>query len=55
MAPAARLTAITAGARLINVRGIRQSAWLVNALTIGKLVPLALFIVAGLSFIDPRG
>ncbi len=36
----------------INVRGIRQSAWLVNVLTVGKLVPLALFIVVGLFFID---
>jgi basic amino acid/polyamine antiporter, APA family len=35
----------------VNVRGIKQSAWLVNALTIGKLVPLALFIVLGLRFV----
>ncbi len=32
----------------VNIRGIKQSAWLVNALTIGKLVPLALFILLGL-------
>jgi len=32
----------------INVRGIRQSAWTVNLLTIGKLLPLVLFIVLGL-------
>src|SRR4029078_4043213 len=31
----------------INLRGIRQSAWTVNALTIGKLAPLALFIAIG--------
>ena len=37
----------------VNVRGIRQSAWLVNALTIGKLLPLALFIVVGLFYIEP--
>jgi basic amino acid/polyamine antiporter, APA family len=43
------LTAVTGALAVINVRGIRQSAWLVNALTIGKLVPLALFIVAGLA------
>jgi basic amino acid/polyamine antiporter, APA family len=47
------LTAVTATLTVINVRGIRQSAWLVNALTIGKLVPLAVFIVAGLAFIQP--
>jgi amino acid transporter len=39
----ALMTAIAVLA-LINVLGIRQSAWVVNALTIGKLVPLAIFI-----------
>jgi APA family basic amino acid/polyamine antiporter len=42
------LTAIIAALALINVLGIRQSAWAVNILTIGKLVPLALFILVGL-------
>lgn len=32
----------------VNIRGIKQSAWLVNALTIGKLVPLGIFILLGL-------
>lgn len=31
----------------ISVRGVRQSAWLINALTIGKLLPLAIFITIG--------
>ncbi len=39
------LTAIIAALAVINVLGIRQSAWVVNALTIGKLLPLAAFIV----------
>src|SRR5882672_3218088 len=47
------LTAITSALAWINVRGIRQSAWAVNALTVGKLVPLAIFIAAGLAFVDP--
>jgi APA family basic amino acid/polyamine antiporter len=47
------LTTVTAALAWINVRGIRQSAWLVNALTVGKLVPLAVFIVVGLSFVRP--
>src|SRR2546428_4836737 len=47
------LTGVTAMLALINVRGIRQSAWLVNALTIGKLVPLSLFIIVGIFFIQP--
>ena len=49
---AALLTASPPRSRVINVRGIRQSAWLVNALTIGKLVPLALFIVVGLLAVE---
>lgn len=36
----------------INLSGIRQSALVVNALTIGKLTPLAIFIVVGLFFVD---
>jgi len=50
---AALLVGITASLAWVNVRGIRQSAWVVNALTIGKLLPLAIFIIAGLSFIEP--
>src|SRR5690606_16031239 len=36
----------------INVIGIRQSAWVVNALTIGKLTPLVIFITLGLPYVD---
>ena len=36
----------------INLRGIKQSAWIVNALTIGKLTPLAIFIVLGLAHVS---
>ena len=46
------ITGLTVALAVINVRGIRQSAWVVNALTIGKLVPLALFIGVGLFFVD---
>jgi amino acid transporter len=45
---AALIVTITTALAWINVRGIRQSAWVVNALTIAKLAPLALFIAAGL-------
>src|SRR5436309_1026768 len=44
------LIAITAALTWVNVRGIRQSAWVVNALTIGKLLPLMIFIAAGIRF-----
>src|SRR5262245_25129648 len=47
------LTAITVALAVINVRGIKQSAWVVNALTIGKLLSLSVFIVVGLAFIEP--
>jgi len=36
----------------VNLCGIRQSALVINLLTIAKLVPLALFIVVGFWFID---
>jgi amino acid transporter len=36
----------------INIRGIRQSSFVVNALTIGKLVPLVIFIAAGMFHVD---
>jgi amino acid transporter len=49
----ALIAAIILAVAAINVLGIRQSAWVVNALTIGKLVPLALFIGFGLPAIDP--
>jgi len=48
---AAVLVGVTATLTWINVRGIRQSAWVVNVLTIGKLVPLAVFILAGIWFV----
>jgi amino acid transporter len=50
---AALLVGATAVLTVVNVRGIKQSAWLVNGLTIGKLAPLGLFIVAGLFFMNP--
>src|SRR6188474_205623 len=50
---AATITALTVVLTWINVRGIKQSSWFVNALTIGKLLPLAIFIIGGIWFIDP--
>jgi amino acid transporter len=45
------ICAIIATLGAINIAGIRQSAWVVNALTIGKLVPLMLFVVLALPMI----
>ena len=50
---AAFLIALTLGFGGINVRGIRLGSTVVNALTVGKLVPLALFIVVGLAYVQP--
>lgn len=46
------VTTLTLLLTWINVRGIRQSSWVVNALTIGKLAPLLLFIIVGIWFVD---
>lgn len=48
----AMITAVTLALAWVNVRGIRQSAVVINLFTIAKLVPLALFIVVGFWFID---
>ncbi len=47
------IAGLTIALTAINVIGIKQSSWVVNTLTIGKLAPLALFIIAGIWFIDP--
>ncbi len=47
------IAGLTIALTWINLRGIKQSSWVVNALTIGKLAPLAMFILVGLWYIDP--
>lgn len=39
---------------IINMLGIRQAAIVSNAFTVGKLVPIILFIAAGLFFLNPQ-
>lgn len=46
------ITGIIGAIAAINVRGIRQSSLVVNLLTAGKLIPLAVFIAAGVFFVD---
>lgn len=46
------LIGLTAILAVINVRGIRQSSWVVNTFTIGKLLPLFLFIAVGAWFVE---
>ena len=47
------ITAVTLALAWINIRGIKQSSLVVNVLTVGKLLPLFLFIVVGIWFIEP--
>jgi amino acid transporter len=46
------ITGIIATIAAINIRGIRQSSIVVNVLTAGKLLPLAIVIAAGVFFVD---
>ncbi len=50
---AALITTLIVAITAINIRGIRLSSTVVNTLTIGKLLPLVVFILVGLFFIDP--
>jgi amino acid transporter len=47
------ISVVTVALTWINVRGVKQSSLVVNVLTIGKLAPLALFIVALIWFVEP--
>lgn len=43
---------VIGGLTWANLRGIRQTSWLVNAFTIGKILPLAVFVLVGVWFAD---
>ncbi|HEX6973251.1 MAG TPA: APC family permease [Vicinamibacterales bacterium] len=46
------LSAIIIAIAAINIRGIRQSSFVVNLLTVAKILPLVVFVLAGLFFVD---
>ena len=46
------ITSIIVAIAALNVRGIRQSSLVLNVLTVGKLLPLIVFIAVGLFFVD---
>ena len=46
------IVVITVALTVVNLRGVRNAAVTGNALTIGKLIPLLLFVLAGLFFVD---
>jgi amino acid transporter len=45
---------VVVGLGAVNVIGVRQSATMTNFFTVGKLVPLFVFIAVGLFFIQPE-
>lgn len=45
------ITGVILSIMSINVVGIKQSAWVVNTLTVGKLTPLVIFILLGLPYV----
>jgi amino acid transporter len=47
------IVALAAALAWVNVRGVRQGALVVNTFTIAKLLPLAIFILVGLAYIEP--
>lgn len=46
------ITALLALLAGLNVAGVRYGAWVVNLLTVAKLLPLLLFVGVGLFFVD---
>jgi amino acid transporter len=48
------ITAVVVILATINVAGIRQAAIVSDAFTIGKLIPLIIFIAVGLFFLNPH-
>ncbi len=47
------LTAVVLTLAAMNVAGVRIAANASNTLAVGKLIPLAVFVIAGLFFLDP--
>jgi amino acid transporter len=47
------LTITVTALTIVNIRGVRVAANASNVLAAGKLAPLAIFVVAGLFFVDP--
>jgi amino acid transporter len=47
------ITAIVAGLTAVNLIGVRESAIATNIFTVGKIVPLLVFALVGMFFIEP--
>lgn len=46
------LTFLIWGLALLNLLGVKYGSWTINVLTVVKIVPLLLFVIAGLFFVD---
>ena len=51
---AVTISLIIAALSTINILGVRYGAWTINLLTVGKLLPLLVFVGVGLFFADPH-
>ena len=49
---AAIIAMVATGLTVVNVIGVRRAATINNVLTLGKLVPLALFVIVGAFFVE---
>ena len=49
------IAAVVVALTLLNILGVRQAAIASNLFTVGKLVPMLIFIAVGLFFIKPTG
>ena len=49
---AAIIATVACGLTVINVLGVRRAATINNILTLGKLIPLALFVIVGAFFVE---
>jgi amino acid transporter len=47
------LAVLFAGLAMVNIRGVRQGARLIEVVTVAKLLPLLLFVVVGAWFVHP--
>ena len=48
------ITGVVAALTALNITGVRQAAIASNLFTIGKLIPMLIFIAAGLFFLNPN-
>src|SRR5438132_8327229 len=51
---AAIITFVVGSLTLVNVIGVRETARVTNIFTVGKLIPIVLFILVGLFFLNLR-